>query len=162
MCFSQRFIFALMPLCSALYWCFCHVVKIYRAISLAGNGLIQVSGRADLLPNIAGERKKRRKSGGLIKLCFYSDYSDNQQQTLLNVFQLCRKKNTNSTVLVTSARVVFFFLHRPGWFPDASAHDRMWKHSGRWWYVDAACLRCFYSLYVNPFFQLHSGTQQLF
>lgn len=50
MCFSCRFIFALMPLCSVLYWCFCHVVKIYGAISLAWNELIQTSALADLWP----------------------------------------------------------------------------------------------------------------
>lgn len=64
MCFSQRFIFALMPLCSALYWCFCHVVKIYGAISLPWNGLIEVSGLVDLWPNMAG-REKREKEGAV-------------------------------------------------------------------------------------------------
>lgn len=66
---SPWFIFALMPLCSAAYWCFCHIVKIYGAISLSWNGLIRVSGPADLWPNMAGgeengrtvERKEGRK-----------------------------------------------------------------------------------------------------
>lgn len=61
MCLSRRFIFALMPLCSALYWCFCHVVKIYGAISLPWNGLIEVSGLVDLWPNMAGRGGKREK-----------------------------------------------------------------------------------------------------
>lgn len=75
MCFSQRFIFALMPFCSALYWCFCHVVKIYGAISLAWNGLIEVSARADLWPNmgVRGKKRRERKSGKLINLYLYFD-----------------------------------------------------------------------------------------
>lgn len=57
---SPWFIFALMPLCSAPYWCFCHIVKIYGAISLSWNGLIRVSGPADLWANMAG----REENGG--------------------------------------------------------------------------------------------------
>lgn len=40
MCFWPRLSFALMPLCLVLYWCFRHFCRIYRAISVAWNGLI--------------------------------------------------------------------------------------------------------------------------
>lgn len=55
--FSRRFIFALMPLCSAAYWCFCHIVKIYGAISLSRNGLIQVSGPGRSMAQYGSGRK---------------------------------------------------------------------------------------------------------
>lgn len=92
MCFSQRFIFALMPLCSALYWCFCHVVKIYGAISLPCNGLIEVSGLVDLWPNMAGRRKKgERRSGKLLNLYLYSDW-----WCAVSLCKIVKRDNTNS------------------------------------------------------------------
>lgn len=48
-----------MPLCSAAYWCFCHIVKIYGAISLSRNGLIGMSGAGDLWANMADGVKGR-------------------------------------------------------------------------------------------------------
>lgn len=60
--FSGRFIFALMPLCSAVYWCFCHIVKIYGAISLSWNGLIEVSGLIDLWHNMTGGGKGKKRT----------------------------------------------------------------------------------------------------
>lgn len=54
-----RFIFALMRLCSAAYWCFCHIVKIYAAVSLPGNGLLLTPG-----PEIYGPIWPTEEKGG--------------------------------------------------------------------------------------------------
>lgn len=50
-----------MPLCSAVYWCFCHVVKIYGAISLAWNGLTEVSSLVDLWHNVSQRKQVKKK-----------------------------------------------------------------------------------------------------
>lgn len=150
MCFSQRFIFALMLLCSALYWCFCHVVKIYGAISLPWNGLIELSDLADLWLNMAGRGKGEKD------LYLYSDwwcslslykigkrYNPQTGDIILNIFPTCSIKSFQ------------FFLCLWWVFPfpfgldnflrhlcSSTAHNCMWKHLVSDWYLRGVCI-CF-------------------
>lgn len=175
MCFSQRFIFALMPLCSALYWCFCHIVKIYGAISLPWNGLIEVSGLVDLWPNMAQRGKKgERRSGKLINLYLYSDWwrsmslykigkRDNTQtaDNVLNIFPVTLDKIMTQFCNVRDER-----FHFPlAWTisSDISAHDCTWKHSEER-LIYGWRLQSFYLLYANTFsccIQRHASCSNL-
>lgn len=148
MCFSLRFILALMPLCSAPYWCFCHVVKIYGAISVAQNGLVEVSDRVDLWLNMA-RREKGGESNKIITYCLYSDWSHSggfhifysfsdkgggRKKERLCLYELAQWNDSRTAFPFCICLPLTISSH----LGSSTPHDGAWKPMENWmicWYI---------------------------